>query len=91
MRRIGASPLVYKWRDFYPRCADVYRKIGLTCICQLTVLAILGCASNAGKQPKMPPCVIDGQRGVWVSTNAGESYRCVRMVEFQNWWKWQNL
>jgi hypothetical protein len=71
-----------------------YSEIAITAICLISLLPILGCASiepNPARQPSMPPCVIQGERGVWISTNGGESYRCVHRAVFENWWKWVNL
>ena len=55
-------------------------------VISLVVLAFLltSCATSTYK-PSMPPCYINGQKGVWASTNSGESYRCVSQLETARW------
>ncbi len=56
-------------------------------ICVLVVLFLTGCASKpyTGPVSKMPPCYIQGEKGIWFSDNGGQSYRCISNRDLQYW------
>jgi hypothetical protein len=53
----------------------------------LVLFAAMACSTtHVGSVATMPPC-----NGVWLSTNGGESYRCVSDEAFQRWRKANGL
>jgi hypothetical protein len=54
--------------------------------CAALLLFVTACAhrSYTGAVSKMPPCYINGQKGVWLSVDSGP-YRCLSQLEWMRW------